>query len=44
MWRFQRAGDCDSARQQMRNILAVEPVPYYRAMAQGQLDDMADDP
>ncbi|MFY2562974.1 DUSAM domain-containing protein [Corallococcus terminator] len=44
MWRFQQAGDYDSARQQMRDVLAVEVVPYYRAMAQGQLDDMADDP
>jgi len=38
MWRYQRAGDYDSARLQMRNVLAVEVVPYYRAMAQGQLD------
>lgn len=44
MWRYQRAGDYDSARQQMLDVLAVEVVPYYRAMAQGQLDDMADDP
>lgn len=44
MWRYQRAGDYDSARRQMRDVLAVEVVPYYRAMAQGQLDDLADDP
>nr|WP_275900336.1 DUF2379 family protein [Pyxidicoccus trucidator] len=42
--RCQRAGDYDSARQQLRDVLAVEVVPYYRAMAQGPLDDLADDP
>ncbi|MBZ4395157.1 DUSAM domain-containing protein [Myxococcus sp. AS-1-15] len=44
MWRLQREGDFDSARQQMRDVLAVEVVPYYRDLAQGQLDDMMDDP
>lgn len=44
MWKYQRAGDHDSARQQMRDVLAVEVVPHYRTMAQGQLDDMADEP
>jgi DUSAM domain-containing protein len=44
MYRHQKAGDFDSARQEMRDVLAVEVVPRYRETAQGQLDDMADDP
>ncbi|NBD09628.1 DUSAM domain-containing protein [Corallococcus silvisoli] len=44
MWRHQRQGDFDSARQEMRDVLAVEVVPFYRLTAQGQLDDMADEP
>lgn len=44
MWRYQRTGDYDSARQEMREVLAVEVVPYYRELAQEQLDGMADDP
>ncbi|QQR47728.1 DUF2379 family protein [Myxococcus xanthus] len=44
MWRHQKARDFDSARQLMRDVLAVEVVPYYRDLAQEQFDDMADDP
>ncbi|RKG64089.1 DUF2379 domain-containing protein [Corallococcus sp. CA054B] len=44
MWKLQRQGDFDSARQEMRDVLAAEVVPYYREAAQGQLDDMADEP
>lgn len=44
MWQHQRAGDFDGARQLMRDVLAVEVVPYYRELAQGQLDDMDDEP
>lgn len=44
MYRHQRAGNYDDARQEMRDVLAVEVVPYYRETAQGQLDDMADEP
>ncbi|NNB91238.1 DUSAM domain-containing protein [Corallococcus exiguus] len=44
MWRFQRQGDFDSARQQMRDVLAVEVVPYYRELALEQLSGMSDDP
>ncbi|MFP2902139.1 DUSAM domain-containing protein [Corallococcus sp. 4LFB] len=44
MWKFQRQGDYDEARQQMREVLAVEVVPYYRELALEQLDDMADAP
>ncbi|QSQ24797.1 DUSAM domain-containing protein [Pyxidicoccus parkwayensis] len=44
MYRHQKTGDFDSARQEMRNVLAVEVVPLYREIAQEQLDDMADEP
>ncbi|RKG99771.1 DUF2379 domain-containing protein [Corallococcus praedator] len=44
MWRFQRQGDFDSARQQMREVLAVEVVPYYRELALEQLSSMTDEP
>jgi DUSAM domain-containing protein len=44
MRQHQEAGDYDSARQEMRDVLAVEVVPYYRMLAQEQLDDLADEP
>ncbi|RKG98177.1 DUSAM domain-containing protein [Corallococcus carmarthensis] len=44
MWKLQQQGDFDSARQQMRDVLAVEVVPYYRELAMEQLDGMADEP
>jgi len=44
MWRLQTSGEFDGARQEMRDVLAVEVVPYYRVLAQEQLDDMADEP
>ncbi|MFY2562656.1 DUSAM domain-containing protein [Corallococcus terminator] len=44
MWKLQRQGDYDSARQQMREVLAVEVVRYYRELAMEQLDGMADEP
>jgi len=44
MYRHQEAGDYDSARQEMRDVLSVEVVPFYRMLAQEQLDDMADEP
>ncbi|MHA7631511.1 DUSAM domain-containing protein [Corallococcus sp. M7] len=44
MWRLQRQGDFDSARQQMRDVLAVEVVPYYRELALEQLSGMSDEP
>ncbi|SEN20149.1 DUSAM domain-containing protein [Stigmatella aurantiaca] len=37
-------GEFDGARQEMRDVLAVEVVPYYLLLAQEQLDDMADEP
>lgn len=44
MYRHQDSGDYDSARQLMRDLLAVEIVPFYRDIAEGQLEDMADKP
>ncbi|UYI23965.1 DUSAM domain-containing protein [Myxococcus xanthus] len=43
MYEHKDKGDLDSARQEMRNVLAVEVVPHYRAIAQGQLEAMADE-
>ncbi|RKI66385.1 DUF2379 domain-containing protein [Corallococcus sp. AB049A] len=40
MYRLRDQGDLDGARQQMRDLLAVEVVPYYRELAQGQLADL----
>ncbi|NOJ77976.1 DUSAM domain-containing protein [Myxococcus xanthus] len=42
--RHRKAGDFDSARQEMREVLAVEVVPLYREIAEGQLEDIADEP
>lgn len=44
MYQHKDKGDFGSARQEMRNVLDVEVVPHYRAIAQGQLDVMADEP
>ncbi|GHG88156.1 DUSAM domain-containing protein [Comamonas sp. JC664] len=44
MYQHKRAGDFDSARQEMRDVLAVEVVPHYRAVAQGQLNLLDDEP
>jgi DUSAM domain-containing protein len=40
MYRLRDRGDLEGARQQMRDVLAVEVVPSYREIAQGQLDDL----
>jgi DUSAM domain-containing protein len=37
MYEFQEAGDLEAARQQMRDVLAVEVVPEYREIAEGEL-------
>ncbi|GHG87408.1 DUSAM domain-containing protein [Comamonas sp. JC664] len=42
--RHRQAGDYDSARQEMQNILAIEVVPLYREIAEDQLSDIADKP
>ncbi|WP_434345651.1 DUSAM domain-containing protein [Myxococcus virescens] len=44
MYQHKDKGDFVSARQEMRDVLAVEVVPHYRAIAQGQLEAMADEP
>ncbi len=38
MYRLRDRGDLDGARQQMRDVLAVEVVPLYRDIAEGQLE------
>lgn len=43
MYRLEEKGDMDGARQQMRDVLAVEVVPEYRDIAEGQLERL-DDP
>ncbi|TQF14912.1 DUF2379 domain-containing protein [Myxococcus llanfairpwllgwyngyllgogerychwyrndrobwllllantysiliogogogochensis] len=43
MYKHKEAGDFDSARQEMRDVLAVEVVPLYRETAQGQLEDLDDE-
>lgn len=41
MYRLRDRGDLEGARQQMRDVLAVEVVPFYREVAEGQLDDLS---
>ena len=41
MYSLRNAGDLDGACQQMRGLLAVEVVPLYRDIAQGQLEQLA---
>ncbi len=38
MYSLRDARDLDGARQQMRDVLAVEVVPHYRDIAEGQLE------
>ncbi len=37
MYELQEAGNLEGARQQMENILAVEVVPLYREIAEGEI-------
>ncbi|WP_419145170.1 DUF2379 family protein [Myxococcus stipitatus] len=41
--RYRKAGNIDSARKEMRAVLAVEVVPLYREIAEDQLEGMAED-
>ena len=41
MYRLRKKGDIQGARQQMQDVLAVEVVPHFREIAEGQLADMA---
>ena len=43
MYRLRDAGDLDGARQQMRDVLAVELVPHYRNIAETSLDALAEE-
>jgi DUSAM domain-containing protein len=36
MYQLREKGDLDGARQQMRDVLAVEVVPLYREVAEGE--------
>ena len=40
MYRLQEKGDLDGARQQMRDVLAVEVVPLYREVAEDEIAKM----
>lgn len=42
MYNLRDAGDLDGACQQMRDLLAVEVVPLYRDIAEGQLERLAE--
>jgi DUSAM domain-containing protein len=44
MSRLRKKGDIEGARQQMREVLAVETVPYYREIAEGQLATLDEPP
>ena len=43
MYRLRDAGDLDGARQQMRDVLAVERVPHYRDIAETSLEALEED-
>jgi len=43
MYRLRDAGDLDGARQQMRDVLAVEIVPHYRDIAETSLEALEED-
>lgn len=40
MYELQAAGDLEEARQQMRDVLAVEIVPLYREIAEGEISKL----
>jgi DUSAM domain-containing protein len=40
MYTLRDEGDLDGARQQMRDILAVEVVPLYREVAEGEIEKL----
>ncbi len=44
MYNLRNRGDLDGARQQMRDLLAVEVVPHYRDIAEGQLEGLEEQP
>jgi DUSAM domain-containing protein len=40
MYTLRDEGDLDGARQQMRDLLAVEVVPYYREIAEDEIEKL----
>ncbi|WP_164021297.1 DUSAM domain-containing protein [Pyxidicoccus trucidator] len=42
MYTREEKGDLDGARQQMQDLLAIEKVPHYRSIAEGQLERLDD--
>ncbi|HEX8703703.1 MAG TPA: DUSAM domain-containing protein [Myxococcaceae bacterium] len=40
MYRLRKKGDIQGARQQMQEVLAVEVVPHFREIAEGQLEEL----
>jgi DUSAM domain-containing protein len=40
MYRLLKKGDVEGARQQMRDVLAMEVVPYFREMAESELEKL----
>jgi DUSAM domain-containing protein len=42
MYALQDAGDLEGARQQMQEVLAVEVVPLYREIAEGEIAKLND--
>ena len=42
MYSREEKGDLDGARQQLQDLLAVEKVPHYRSIAEGQLERLDD--
>lgn len=40
MYRLRDQGDLDAARQQLRDVLAVEVVPLYREIAEDELEKL----
>jgi DUSAM domain-containing protein len=44
MYALQDAGDLKGARQQMQDVLAVEVVPLYREIAEGEIAKLNDLP
>lgn len=40
MYQLRRKGDLDGARQQMRDVIAVEVVPLYREVAEGEIEKL----
>jgi DUSAM domain-containing protein len=41
MYQLREKGDLDGARQQMREVLAVEVVPLYREVAEGEIEKLS---